>query len=569
MGEKAVKITSLEEESENIVLEEQELTDDSKLIKSSLHDASPSWNGYNYQGFIGIYVCLKIIKNQLDNISFDDLKTSDFLKKYTIEYEWLEDFSIKYNGKYQSLHQVKHKEGQAFSSHIDAINTILDRKRKIVNETDINKYLKYTEGKEKILGIFELLKSINCITSENIVIEDFDLDDLDKLSIDLNEIKKIKAFLMDFKKFSNNAFDESKVYFHTTEGISKPSKTIDKYKQINSFHKEILRNRQNLKHLKIYFEFDDEGSYKLKISDSEIENIILELIDDILRKKNIGKIELTLETKKLYFQGLFEIVVQHIRARHVAIRSKIYNDVMPYNMVIEGIKFEDFFNVLNKNLLEKNAQYWDYYCKYYFTKIFDEYVNDLESISSSNPSLKDKIDFFIGNLNDYFNKEIYSEDNSIFLKNLKKMACDNYLHSDEDDFYRNLLNKDRIKHPFFGLIREIEKKYKSFYFICKDDKRYLPTSIKLPDDDFIFKVELEKVKINILKNMDNNLIDLDNADFIVLDVKEENIIEVDSLPLRNMNIIDDIIDTNDDIVSDKMYAFLSLKSTKEKLSNDI
>ena len=77
------------------------------------------------------------------------------------------------------------------------------------------------------------------------------------------------------------------------------------------------------------------------------------------------------------------------------------------------------------------------------------------------------------------------------------MACDNYLHGDEDDFYRTLLNKDRIRNSFFGLIREIEKKYKSFYFICKDDKRYLPTSISLPDDEFIFKVELEKVKINI------------------------------------------------------------------------
>ena len=33
-------------------------------VKSVLHDATPSWNGYNYQGKVGLYVCLVNIQKQ-------------------------------------------------------------------------------------------------------------------------------------------------------------------------------------------------------------------------------------------------------------------------------------------------------------------------------------------------------------------------------------------------------------------------------------------------------------------------------------------------------------------------
>tara|TARA_R110002094_G_scaffold208489_1_gene179011 strand:+ start:12824 stop:12982 length:159 start_codon:yes stop_codon:yes gene_type:complete len=33
-------------------------------VKSILHDETPSWNGYNYQGKVGLYVCLVNIQKQ-------------------------------------------------------------------------------------------------------------------------------------------------------------------------------------------------------------------------------------------------------------------------------------------------------------------------------------------------------------------------------------------------------------------------------------------------------------------------------------------------------------------------
>jgi hypothetical protein len=100
-----------------------------EYIKSALHDATPPWNGFIYQGKVGLYVCLKIMLDKLQTNPTDEVR-NQFLESYSIEYEWIEDFSIKVNNVYESLHQVKHKADKAFSSHISAIVTILNRKQK-------------------------------------------------------------------------------------------------------------------------------------------------------------------------------------------------------------------------------------------------------------------------------------------------------------------------------------------------------------------------------------------------------------------------------------------------------
>jgi len=64
--------------------------------------AIPSWEGYEYQGHIALYVVLKEIKKEIENSI--NIETSNFL----LEIEGKEDFSIKDNAKVISLHQVKY-----------------------------------------------------------------------------------------------------------------------------------------------------------------------------------------------------------------------------------------------------------------------------------------------------------------------------------------------------------------------------------------------------------------------------------------------------------------------------
>ena len=82
-------------------------------------DATNSWSGYNYQGKIALFVVLKKL-NEL--ISMGEL---DEIEKYSVELEWLEDFSILYKGdagvQYKTIHQVKAKDKHNISDYEDAL----------------------------------------------------------------------------------------------------------------------------------------------------------------------------------------------------------------------------------------------------------------------------------------------------------------------------------------------------------------------------------------------------------------------------------------------------------------
>lgn len=67
----------------------------------SICDASSSWSGYQYQGKVGLYVVIKYINDLIKNNG--ELEC----EKYSVEFEYREDFSIKYRGYYKSIHQVK------------------------------------------------------------------------------------------------------------------------------------------------------------------------------------------------------------------------------------------------------------------------------------------------------------------------------------------------------------------------------------------------------------------------------------------------------------------------------
>ncbi|MEZ9526687.1 hypothetical protein AB4243_21265, partial [Enterovibrio norvegicus] len=135
------------------------------ITKSILHDATPSWNGYNYQGKIGLYVCLENILTEAKN-SIDTPSFSLFLDEHHIEYEWIEDFSIKKNDKYLSLHQVKNKQENKFNDHIEAIATILYRKGGVLPDSDIFKYFKLKNNKKPVIEKKEIK---NQLTTHRII----------------------------------------------------------------------------------------------------------------------------------------------------------------------------------------------------------------------------------------------------------------------------------------------------------------------------------------------------------------------------------------------------------------
>lgn len=96
----------------------------SKLDMSLVHDASATWSGFNYQGKVAIYVVLYLINNQhlLEKTELNSWQD------YELELEYLEDFSIKVNGNYFTIHQVKaYKNGHLISKYSDAIWALIEK----------------------------------------------------------------------------------------------------------------------------------------------------------------------------------------------------------------------------------------------------------------------------------------------------------------------------------------------------------------------------------------------------------------------------------------------------------
>ncbi|WP_171498755.1 hypothetical protein, partial [Acinetobacter sp. TUM15509] len=163
-----------------------------------------------------------------------------------------------------------------------------------------------------------------------IIVDGFDIDAIDKMDLNSHKYQdEIKIFLMDYNRFAAHTFDKSKVYFHTNEGVKKPSQNLNEYVGFKK-HKNILNGKRSLIDSDIFFDFDSNFDYELKLSDEELVEKILELIVDIINKKE-GDTELMSISKDLYFQGILGKVVEHIRYRHIAIRNKIYNDSLHYD----------------------------------------------------------------------------------------------------------------------------------------------------------------------------------------------------------------------------------------------
>ena len=65
----------------------------SKKNPGMIFDASNSWNGYNHQGKLAIFIAIKQILDVYDN-SVSNNKNKENLSDYFVEIEYLEDFSL-------------------------------------------------------------------------------------------------------------------------------------------------------------------------------------------------------------------------------------------------------------------------------------------------------------------------------------------------------------------------------------------------------------------------------------------------------------------------------------------
>ena len=468
-------------------------------IKSALHDATPSWNGFIYQGKVGLYVCLKLIKEKLQS-SPTDFELSEFLNSYSIEYEWIEDFAIKVNSSYQSLHQVKHKAGTSFSSHISAIVTILNRKQKILSETDFNKYIKFDiEDKDALIAeistVFDLMISAGYINQDRQL-----TDNWQDIYEEINNVDNftLKKLLTDFHGFSNNAFDNSKVYFHTSEPVTPPKYILNEYKGMPENHKKSVYELRSLSTLDIYLGFDDQSDYELALSDQILEQKIVSLISDIISVTQACEVY-SVDDIKLFLTALNKVVDAHIVARHKNIRT---SNIQGSGFLEKrnNLSFIKLFEVFELQLRNTNEIYWELYCRQNFEYAFIEHVNGIQT-RIDNDQDRVQSEKYLERLQQ-FRTDVLSKYSSNFIRLLRLLFPHEVQQGIPNNVYfSSITEKSKIKNVFLSFVQKIDSYQNGLIYRYSSSLAYHPTCIDVSHGDmFDWINNIEKCRHAITQN---------------------------------------------------------------------
>lgn len=487
--------------------------------KSILHDATPSWNGYNYQGKVGLYVCLENIlieaKKGVNAPSF-----ALFLSEHHIEYEWIEDFAIKKNDRYLSLHQVKHKGENNFKDHVEAIATILYRKNAVLSDTDIFKYFTLKSRKQgDAAAIKASIKSE--LLAHKLIDAQGRLDTnwkVSVLAVDSQYRSELEKCFSDFELLVQKAFSSSTTYFHTAEKVDSPTDDISNIKGIPSQLVAGLANPKSLSCRNIFLSFDVQNAYELALSDDELNHRLEEQIAELLHLLDSEETFLEADVK-LYKTALCALIDQNLVKRHQHIRDKVDNHI-PYLMRTKpSIFFESIIVELSKSYREHNPQYWNLVCRENFETAYKEKLYELHYLLSNSMIDYDLYSQYKSNLELLRINiiEQYLPNNCVnFLRKIYPHCTKNGLL--DHQFYNAISEPIKIKTVFLNFIQKVMKPSCQLTLICSNNTYiYQPTCIDFNESDELQKeIAINKARKGLTENMGSKSSIQKNVDYIVV-----------------------------------------------------
>lgn len=546
-------------------------------IKSSLHDAVPSWNGFNYQGKIGLYVCLKNILNKLNECDLNSKEFNKFLNTYSIEYEWIEDFSIKDEKKYISLHQVKHKGETKFSSHLSAVVTILNRKLCRLSETDFMKYIHLNydyngcnseedrnERKYKIIQ-----NKIDEIKQAGYLDEHYRLaEEWEKIDEKIEDIEKsdLIKLLSDFQIFTDNTFLNSKVYFHTSEKVNEPKNELHTYKGMPIYHHSTVNGLKSLSSLNIFMGFDIQNDYILEMDDDEIFNEINKIVKYLL---NITlSSELISNEQILIYQAiLLKIIDQHVVNRHKNIRSKL-NIGEGFLETRDTLKFIEIFTPLKSLIQKQDLIYWENFCM----KIFEEAY--LEEIVKLEKYIKENKATIVNQRKKYklesYRSIIFCDKIDSYTTLLIRLSPHIKKKTAFDVFYNQIAHKETIKDTFLYFIQSIENDNNNFIVNTKNNLKIHPSTISFiskPEEDWEYCVLECQHSLQ-----ENESLFYSDATHLVAKTAQGH--EITNIPIKLKSLVENIEEGQQNkeypIITDiSPMKFISAKDALKEINNDV
>jgi len=527
-------------------------------FKSPLFDASATWNGFSYQGKVGLYVCLKLILDSLNKGENID----EFCTKHSIEFEWLEDFSILKNNKYISHHQVKHYNEDKFSKYIDAFVTILSRQQGRISENDLFKYVDYyaqinTKNFDKDNYIERLIKALidsNLIDQNRFVIN-YKVSILNGYNSD--EITGINSYLADLISIKTQ-FSNGHIYVHTSKQIKSPEKDLCTYTDIKKSKVSLDQSsKKTLKSQRIICSFDTSSKYKLALDDETLTKSLMCLAGSILEHIN-PSLNLTPDILIIYIASIKESIDKYVALRHQDIKTDV--TLRLSEKVKRKLSFTDILTSLRMEIIdESKEEYWELICRENFENAFQKQI-DL---------LGEKDSIIINNLNRYYKityeNYIKAGKLSYLLKALKPHVSFEKCSSKSNYFQQHIAAENDITNALLNFFENLSVEHDDCFLFPKDGQTYQASTITVSNSNTrLSNQAIDKLKIDfkdefIRFNSDIDFIVIDSPNKTEFSGHLKKFVEVP-------NTLDYEVTDDSHITSTKDIIFVHYELAQEKLN---
>lgn len=444
-----------------------------------IHDATPTWSGFIYQGDIAIYLAVKKICELKKSIHMSEIGT-----EYKLEVEYCEDIAIVHDKKsikeYISIHQVKNQKDTTISSYkIPLIQLMLEKglhSRDGFGNTEaylhVSKSISsgdaYKENlsnwKENIAQYYNKLKDIFEQYEKN------EIEDLRQSLFELIGTDPIKLNRSEYRKYCKDLLDQCGDKADHSQNIliilKKMIEFLEKKLAINFIDDNVL-----------IYKYEDGEDY---CNGEDIYKKIVEKVKEyreciLGEQKNSDKGYEYITDKLIHFMRI------HIVERHNSIQK---NDECP-----KSIPFQEFINILDDSIdnLNREANILA------LRRLYDRKILNYCNRKCKNKCNKDSSTSLKCKIKEAGYRRSHIEDNK-FVQLCYSLNPDCTFSIEDQECINRLLSEDGMKESVLRVIQEIPERFfinqqdLTKYVINNDFKNAYVTAISSMEDDVIYDI---------------------------------------------------------------------------------
>lgn len=311
------------------------MTNDENIF---IHDATPTWSGFLYQGEVAIYLALcKICELKDNGLSKETIKS-----EYWLEVEKSEDISIiKDDGKqkqYLSIHQVKNQKDNSFHNYRNPIiQLMLEKgfwKKKKLGDPQAFLHISSRLKEDDNAINQQLLNWVNCINVFYNCIKSF--------ICNYSEMNKRENYYSEIsEKMKNEPIKLNRTHYKgLIDGIIKScdAKDFDLVKNNLKELLEYLENKLAIDYIDkkvILYPYDNKKRY------CEGTQLFVKIVEQVKHYKNNDK-NISERQYEYIADKLLHYMRNHILRRHYAMQK--------CDNIKVGISFNDLFDILDMSI---------------------------------------------------------------------------------------------------------------------------------------------------------------------------------------------------------------------------